>query len=86
MNPVAIKDRSRRLRALGETLGRSFRTEQMGRSLRALVMKGRRDDGLRRAMTSNFIEVALTSEASDNSFVDLTITGLDEKGIAKGVA
>ena len=86
VDPATIKSRSRRLRALGESLARSFRRKQAGRPLRALVMKGRRNDGRRRAMTSNFIEVALESEAEENTFVDVTITAVDEKGIARGVA
>ncbi len=81
-----IKQRSRRLRALGGELSRAFKMSQRGRPLRALVMRGRREDGRMRALTSSFIEVALEGDPPANSFVDVTITAVADNGEATAVA
>jgi len=54
-----VKERSRALRALGEELSLRFRRGFVGRSLDAVVLGPRRSDGMLRALTGNFIEVAL---------------------------
>jgi len=81
-----IRTRSRRLRQLGADLSREFKLGQAGRSLRALVLRGRREDGRLRALTSSFIEVALEGAHEANSFVDVRITAVDPDGQATAEA
>jgi threonylcarbamoyladenosine tRNA methylthiotransferase MtaB len=57
--PERVKERSRALRALGEQRSLRFRKGFVGRTLDAVVLGPRRSDGLLRALTGNFIEVAL---------------------------
>jgi threonylcarbamoyladenosine tRNA methylthiotransferase MtaB len=83
--PAVIAERSRRLREAGRRLAISFKESQAERPLRALVLKGRRQDGRQRALTSNYIEVAMQEEREENTFQQVTITGLDAGGEAAGV-
>jgi threonylcarbamoyladenosine tRNA methylthiotransferase MtaB len=57
--PRAIGERSAALRALAERQGYRFRKRFEGRVLDAVVLGERRADGRTRALTGNFIEVAL---------------------------
>jgi threonylcarbamoyladenosine tRNA methylthiotransferase MtaB len=70
VSPAVVRDRSRRLRELGETLALEFRRGFVGRTLDAVVLGERRErrrepsDERRggsggRALSGNFIEVAL---------------------------
>jgi len=72
-----VKRRTEVLRSLGRELTETFVRSQIGRVSRALVLAGRRDDGRARALTSNFIEVALDGEPAANTWRDVTIQGLD---------
>ncbi len=76
-SPEAIKRRSRRLRELGRDLSLEYRLSQTGRPLEALVLHGRDAAGRRRALTSNFIEVSLETEAAENTFQTVFLTGVD---------
>jgi threonylcarbamoyladenosine tRNA methylthiotransferase MtaB len=55
-------ERSARLRELGDRRFLEFRRRFEGRTLDAVVLGGRRDDGRWRALTGNFIEVAVDGE------------------------
>lgn len=81
---TVIRERSRVLRSLGEEMARAFKVSQTGRALEALVLRGRRRDGRARALTSNFIEVAIDGEPEENRFARVRITGLDDTGDAIG--
>jgi len=80
--PDTIAARSRRLRALGLEKARAFRRAQMGVVHRALVMRGRTRDGYLRALTTGYIEVALEAEATENEFLPVRITRVDDSGRA----
>jgi threonylcarbamoyladenosine tRNA methylthiotransferase MtaB len=54
-----IRERSARLRGLADEMSYRFRARFLGRTLDAVVLAPRRKDGLLRALTGNFIEVAL---------------------------
>jgi threonylcarbamoyladenosine tRNA methylthiotransferase MtaB len=58
VSPATVQDRSRRLRALGDDLGYRFRRRFEGERLEAVVLAPRAD-GTIRALTGNFIEVAV---------------------------
>jgi threonylcarbamoyladenosine tRNA methylthiotransferase MtaB len=83
-DPAEAKRRTAALRALGSQLTGSFARSQVGRTSRALVLSGRRDDGRARALTSNFLEVALEGEAPANTWRDVTIMGV-AGGVAQAV-
>jgi len=59
-----IRDRSARLRTLGEEIGLAFRRGFVGRILEVLPFVRRRPDGRLRALSGNFIEVALDGDPS----------------------
>ena len=63
--PTAIRERSERLRALGEELAFRFRRGFVGWPLEVLAFHDRRADGRLRALSGNFIEVGL--DAGDGS-------------------
>ena len=54
-----VRERSTRLRELADELSQRFRSRFVGQILDAVVLAPRRKDGLLRALTGNFIEVAL---------------------------
>jgi hypothetical protein len=71
-----VRRRGEDLRALGRDLAAAFVSSQTGRTVRALVLGGRRGDGRARALTSNFIEVALDGEAQANQWREVTLRGM----------
>jgi threonylcarbamoyladenosine tRNA methylthiotransferase MtaB len=79
-----VKRRTAALRELGRGLTESFARSQVGRTSRALVLAGRRDDGRARALMSSFLEVALEGEALANTWRDVTIAGVTG-GVAHAV-
>lgn len=71
--PAVTRERSARLRALGDRLSYDFRKRFEGRRLEAVVL-GTRRDGRLRALTANFIEVAIEGEtAASGELVDVEI-------------
>jgi threonylcarbamoyladenosine tRNA methylthiotransferase MtaB len=58
-----VRERSSRLRALADDLSFGFRSRFLGRTLDAVVL-ARRSDGRLRALTGNFIEVALPADSA----------------------
>ncbi|MGH9867819.1 MAG: tRNA (N(6)-L-threonylcarbamoyladenosine(37)-C(2))-methylthiotransferase MtaB [Candidatus Polarisedimenticolia bacterium] len=71
-----VHRRGEELRALGRELSAGFVRGQAGRTMRALVLSGRRNDGRQRALTSNFIEVALDGDAPPHQWKDVTLRGM----------
>jgi threonylcarbamoyladenosine tRNA methylthiotransferase MtaB len=65
VHDAAITERSARLRELGDRLALRFRQSFVGKTLLTLAYDSRRKDGRLRALTSNFIDLAL--EAPDTS-------------------
>jgi threonylcarbamoyladenosine tRNA methylthiotransferase MtaB len=57
--PERIAERSERLRARGSRKNDAFQTGFAGRTLRALVLQQRADDGRLVALTGNYLEVLL---------------------------
>jgi threonylcarbamoyladenosine tRNA methylthiotransferase MtaB len=89
--PEAVRERSAVLRALGRDLALSFRRSQVGRLQEALVMRGRREDGRLRVLTSNFIEATLLDEgagtcAAENSFTQVRVVRAEAEGTLARVA
>lgn len=63
-----VRDRGRRLRAIGEQLARRFRQSQAGTRRRALTV----DDG-RSAVTDNYVKVSLPTQHARNEWVEVVI-------------
>lgn len=59
VDPGQVRERAAALRALGQELSLRFRRGLVGRELDAVVLGARRGSAARRALTGNFIEVAL---------------------------
>ncbi len=79
--PEAIRARSAGLRALGAALGLAFRRSFIGRTLPALVMGERLGAGRWRALTDNFIDLAIDApEECVNRIIPATILGADGEG------
>lgn len=74
---TAVRERSRRLRALAERLGLQFRLGLVGTTQQAVVLGERRSDGCQRALTGNFVEVGIdsTRDLPRKTLVDVRITG-----------
>ncbi len=67
---TAIRERSRRLRAIGGRQSVAVRTRQRGTTRRALTV----DDG-RSAVTDNYLKVALPAPHPRNQWLDVMISG-----------
>ena len=78
--PGVVAGRSRTLRQIGQDLSASFRRSQSDVTHRALVLGGRRADGRRRALTSNFIDLSIDGELAENQFADVRITQVTRTG------
>jgi threonylcarbamoyladenosine tRNA methylthiotransferase MtaB len=83
-NPVpeqAIARRARELRALGEKKKSAFQMAQTGRTMRALTLNRRGDDGSgpwTRALSSNYLDARVSGAWPANQFVDVRITGVQD--------
>ena len=82
-----VRDRSARLRELAVELSQRFRSRFAGQTLDAVVLSPRPKDGRLRALTGNFIEVALpagTAERGERIAVRITdVTRHDTLAIAE---
>jgi threonylcarbamoyladenosine tRNA methylthiotransferase MtaB len=67
--PAEVRNRSERLRSLGLDLALRFRRVHAGRTLDAVVLGPRPDDGRVRALTGNFIEVSLAPGSAERGEV-----------------
>jgi threonylcarbamoyladenosine tRNA methylthiotransferase MtaB len=63
--PAKIRERSTRLRSLGDRIGFRFRKRFEGQRLDAIALGARPGDGRIRALTGNFIEVSLDPGAAE---------------------
>ena len=82
---AVIRERSARLRTLASALGYRFRSRFVGRRADAVVLGDRRTDGSIRALTGNFIEVALNAEEQQvrrGELVQVRIRGVDGSATA----
>ncbi|HYA97028.1 MAG TPA: hypothetical protein VEH49_02960, partial [Methylomirabilota bacterium] len=73
-----IKDRARRLRALGEAKSAAFRRSQVGRSFRVLTLHPGESDppDTTPALTGNFLRVRLSGAFPHNQWHDVRIAAL----------
>ena len=83
--PAVQKERAARLRALGASLSLRFRSRFAGRTLQALVLRGRRADGRLRALTDNFIDLGLDAggtpaEALENRLAEVRVLSATPAG------
>ena len=65
---IAIRERARQMRAIGDRMAREFRRTVLGRSLRGLTV----DDGSA-AVTENYLKVRLSEPRPRNEWVQITI-------------
>src|SRR5262249_57049796 len=77
--PATIRDRSRRLRALGRAKSLAFRHEMIGLRRDVLVLTARdRRTGLLSGLTSNYVEVLFDGpDELARRFARVTITSAD---------
>jgi threonylcarbamoyladenosine tRNA methylthiotransferase MtaB len=78
VHPAAIRERSERLRKLGEELAARFRRSFLGRTLEVLAFRERRPDGRLEGLTGNFIEVGLDAgDGARNRLLPAVIERVD---------
>jgi len=74
---AVVRERSTRLRELGERLGLAFRRRLLGTTLDAVVLDPGSQSAPGRALTGNFVEVEISGgSATRGSLVDVEITGV----------
>ena len=75
-----IRERSRRLRALGAQKSLAFRKRLVGRSLDALVLE-EKEPGRRAGLTANYVEIDFeAAEAPARRFTRVRVTEADARG------
>ena len=75
-----VRERSRRLRALGSEKSVAFRQRLVGRTVDALVLEGT-SDGVRTGLTANYVEVGFESPGVPaRSFARVRVTDADSRG------
>ncbi len=75
-----IGERTRSLRAIGEELGRRFRSALVGRELTALGLHATAEDGRTRMLTDNYVEV-LVPDAPQGELRPIRLSALAESGL-----
>ncbi len=76
IDPETIKERSLRLRALGERKKAAFRDSLVGTEQRVLVLKERSTDGRLIGLTGNYLEVLVAADDTlVNQFVRVRLEG-----------
>jgi threonylcarbamoyladenosine tRNA methylthiotransferase MtaB len=79
---AVIRERSRRLRALGAEKSMAFKRRQLGRVVEALVLEERRTDGALTGLTSNYVEVAFDGpDGLGRGFVKVRVDDADPRGL-----
>ena len=77
-----IRERSRRLRALGTEKSLAFKRRLLGRVVEALVLEERRTDGALTGLTSNYVEVAFDGpDGLGRGFVKVRVDDADPRGL-----
>jgi threonylcarbamoyladenosine tRNA methylthiotransferase MtaB len=81
---TVVARRSTELRELGRTLARRFQRSFLGRELEVIGLHGARADGKTRALSGNFIEVALEAPAAHavNRLIAARVTDVSSHPIA----
>ena len=80
VSSTAVRDRSRRLRALGAEKSLAFRQRLVGRTVDALVLEDKAR-GVRAGLTANYVEVEFESPgALARSFAGVKVTVADSRG------
>jgi threonylcarbamoyladenosine tRNA methylthiotransferase MtaB len=87
----AVRERSARLRAIGQALSLRYRRRFVGRTLPALALRETRPDGRVRALTDTFIDCGVDpgrGRAGDlfNRLLTIRITSADERQTLAEVA
>jgi len=78
--PAAIKNRARQLRALSESKSCAFRQSQAGRTLRVLTLRAdERDAASTPALSSSFLNVAVSGNWPANQWLDVRFSGVQNK-------
>src|SRR5262249_53972932 len=79
-----MRGRSAELRALGSELSRRFRSSFLGKELEVLGLKERLADGALRALSGNFIDVALTAAPDSlvNQLVRARVTEVSDARVS----
>jgi threonylcarbamoyladenosine tRNA methylthiotransferase MtaB len=81
----AIRERSKRLRALAGEKSDAFRRRLLGRAVEVLVLEDRQADGTLTGLTSNYVEVRFAGpEGLGRGFATVRLTETDRRG-ARGV-
>ena len=78
--PQAVAERLARLRALMDSRNRAFRERFVGRTLPAVTLRTA-EKAPARALTDNFLEVALPGTVPANQNVRILVKGLTESGL-----
>ena len=79
---AVIRERSRRLRALGTEKSLAFKRRLLGRMVEALVLEERRTDGALTGLTSNYVEVAFDGpDGLGRAFVKVRVDEADPRGL-----
>jgi threonylcarbamoyladenosine tRNA methylthiotransferase MtaB len=79
---AVIRERSRRLRALGTEKSLAFKRRLRGRVVEALVLEERRADGALTGLTSNYVEVAFDGpDGLGRGFVKVRVDEADPRGL-----
>ena len=75
LNGRIVKERSARLRKLGEELSFKFRKSFHHKILDAIVLDEKREDGRHRALSSNYIDIGIAADREDiNTIVPVRVT------------
>lgn len=78
---ATIRERGRRLRALGAGKGLGFRQKLLGRAVEVLVLEERQVQGELTGLTSNYVEVAFAGpEGLGRRFATVRLTEADGRG------
>ena len=79
---AVIRERSRRLRALGAEKSLAFKRRLLGRVVEALVLEERQGDGALTGLTSNYVEVAFDGpDGLGRGFVKVRVDDADPRGL-----
>ncbi len=74
----AVRNRARKLRALGEEKTREFRRSQVGRELRVLTLRDERDSAeTTPALSSNYLRVGVRGKFAANEWVNVKVAEAD---------
>src|SRR5204863_5883271 len=79
------KHRARALRQLIAKKNEDFRRAMIGRDLQVLVLEDEPENGMRPAISNNFIRVAVPVTAPTNQWISVRVDALNEDGLIASV-